>query len=108
MREIDVEGGVVARVALPPTATPELPGLEEKEGEETLLVVEDSLLLLLPEPLFEAAPATPAFHFPALRLLYIDNLEEPPQYSQLFAMQVKSHKFPVVERTLPALGALPQ
>jgi hypothetical protein len=44
----------------------------------------------------------------ALRLLYIESREEPPQYSKVFPMQSKLQVFPVVERTLPVFGVFPQ
>ena len=46
--------------------------------------------------------------FGEFRLLYIDNRDEPPQYSSGFAMQVRLQVLPVVARTLPAPREFPQ
>jgi hypothetical protein len=45
---------------------------------------------------------------PALRLLYIESREEPPQYSSEFPLQTRLQVFPVVARTLPAPSVFPQ
>lgn len=73
-----------------------LRGVDTEELEETELDV------LLETRLLELDPPT------RFRLLYIDNLDEPPQSSVASALQVMEQVLPEVETTLPAPRLFPQ